>query len=146
MKILVDGDSCPVKNIITKVAKHYNVHVVFVASIDHIIDNNELLEVIYVDSDTQAADMEIVNRLEQGDIVATNDYGLASIVIQKKGYCISFSGHFFTEKNIDIYLMKRHVSMKLRKGGYKTKGSKKRRKEDDIRFRENLIKLIEKAK
>lgn len=146
MKILVDGDSCPVKNIIMEVGKANNIHVIIVANINHIIDEKNSAELIYVDSRSQEADIVIVNKSEKNDIIITNDYGLASLVIQKNCYCISPSGNIFNKENIDRYLFQRHMTMKLKRGGHKIKGPKKRQKYDDERFRKRLVEFISRAK
>ncbi|WP_425446092.1 YaiI/YqxD family protein [Dethiothermospora halolimnae] len=144
MKIIVDGDACPVKDIILQISKEYSISTVFIVSINHILSANDGIEIKYCDNYSQSVDIEIVNTVSKGDIVVTNDYGLASLVISKNCYCISPKGNIFNKDNIDNYLLRRHISMIERKKGTKTKGPKKRNKQDDIRFKEGLIKLIEK--
>ena len=146
MKIIVDGDSCPVKDIILKISSEYNIGVTFFVSINHIVDLRGLGEVIYVDNISQEVDIKIANFCESGDIVVTNDYGLASLVISKGCKAISPRGIIFSKENIDLYLFNRHVSLQIRKDGHKTKGPKKRSREDDNKFKEGLIKLVENNK
>ncbi len=146
MKILVDGDSCPVKDIIIETAQNYSLDVVFVASTDHIIkqDSNKV-KVIVVDAFNQSADIRITNESEEGDIVLTNDYGLASLVLTKGCYSMSFNGYIYNNDKINHLLFKRHLVQKLKKKkNFKFKGPKKRAKEDDIRFRNNLENIIKK--
>lgn len=142
MRILVDGDSCSVKYIVLKASKKYNINVIIFASINHIMNLDDNVRINYVDSYSQAVDIEIANRANLGDIVVTNDYGLASLVLEKGCFCISNRGQIFNKNNIDSFLLNRHLSMQARKEGLRVKGSSKRNSSDDDKFRKGLIKLI----
>ncbi|MTI49425.1 MAG: YaiI/YqxD family protein [Firmicutes bacterium] len=144
MKILVDGDACSVKKIIITVARKYDIEVLIFASINHSINTENYAKVIYVDDYSQAVDIKIANMLDKGDIVVTNDYGLASLVVSNKSYCISNRGQIFTNENINRFLLNRHITMDAKKRGHRIKGPRKRHMEDDKKFRSGLIKLIEK--
>jgi len=126
MVILVDADSCPVKEILLEIGEKYNIRVIFLASINHNIEVNKFGEVKIVDAYNQGVDIELANLASNRDIVVTNDYGLASIVLGKGCFVISASGYIFTKENIDSLLLSRHISMKLRKSGYRVKGPRKR--------------------
>jgi uncharacterized protein YaiI (UPF0178 family) len=141
MKILIDGDACPVKDIIFRIAEKYNIEVVLILSLKHYsLNNNE--NTIYVDSASQAVDMAIVNKCIKGDIVVTGDYGLASLCLMKGCYCLTFTGQFITNRNIDRLLDMRFIGQKIRASGGRTKGPTKRTTVDDDRFEENLERLI----
>jgi Uncharacterized protein conserved in bacteria len=141
MKILIDGDACPVKEIIYSVAFRYGIEVVLILSISHFSLNNRK-DTVYVDSVSQAVDMEIVNRCAKDDIVVTGDYGLASLCLMKGCFCISFSGKYINSQNIDELLNIRFIGQKIREGGGKLKGPSKRTYEDDDRFEKNLERII----
>lgn len=143
MRIIVDGDACPGVSIIENLAKKYEVELLLFCDIHHYI-MLDYGEVKVVDSGFQSVDMYVVNIAKTGDIIITQDYGVAAICLPRKCYCINPKGYYYTEKNIDKMLEERHISQKLRKGGFKTSNPKKRTKEDDERLRENLIKLLEK--
>ncbi|WP_286315267.1 DUF188 domain-containing protein, partial [Romboutsia ilealis] len=66
------------------------------------------------------------------------------MVLSKGGYPINQNGLIYSDKNIDQLLFTRHLSKKIRNSGQRTKGPKKRTKDDDIKFKEGLIYLIEK--
>lgn len=144
MKILVDADSCPVKDIIINEAKKFKIKVILVANISHVLDSEGYAKVIIVDKRSQSADIEIANRAKCGDIIITNDIGLAALGLGRKCQCISPSGRVFNNENIDSLLLSRHVASKLRRSKSKTrmKGPKKRTNDDDMRFRRGLINLI----
>lgn len=142
MRILVDGDSCSVKDIILHTAERYHIKVIVFASINHIMNLEGDVEIKYVDSYDQAVDIEIANIAKRGDIVITNDYGLASLVIEKECFCISNRGQIFDKHNIDGFLFNRHLFQQARKEGVRVKGPTKRSNYDDERFRKGLIKIV----
>jgi uncharacterized protein YaiI (UPF0178 family) len=144
MKILVDGDACPVTSLIEKTAARYGVNVVFFHSICHCSSDSgdSAMEKIMVDNVSQAVDMAIINKASKGDIVVTGDFGLASLALGKKSQAISFSGMIFNEDNIDRLLFERHVSGIVRRSGGRTKGPTKRTDSDNKSFEKSLSFLI----
>ena len=143
MKILVDGDSCPVKEAIVAIASRRKIDVVFVVSTSGYFDRGWKVQTILVDSLPQAADIAIINRVEAGDVVVTQDYGLASIVLGKHGKAITPRGRIFRERSIDSMLERRHLHHEARKAGIRVKGPKKRSAQDESRFRENFLRLLD---
>lgn len=133
MKILVDADACPVKNIIVKIAKEYNLSVFMFIDTSHII-NDEYSKVITVDKGRDSVDIALINEVNKGDIVVTQDYGLAAMVISKKAYAINQNGLIYTDDNINSLLLQRHLSQKARQAGIKTRNAKKRTKQCDETF------------
>lgn len=145
MRVLVDADACPVKNIIIEVAKEYNLDVYMYFDNSHEY-NDDYSKVIIVDKSKDSVDINILNNMFQDDIVVTGDYGLATLVLSKKGYAINQNGLVYSNDNIDKLLFERFLNSKNRKANIKTKTIKKRTKENDIKFKNNLIKLICKTK
>lgn len=141
MKILVDADACPVKNIIIEVAKEYNVEVNMYFDTSHEYDD-DYSKVFIVDKSKDSVDINILNNMFKNDIIVTGDYGLASLVISKGGYAINQNGLIYSSNNMDKLLFERFLGVKNRKSNIKTKNMKKRDKRHDIIFRNNLIKLI----
>jgi uncharacterized protein YaiI (UPF0178 family) len=143
MKILIDADASPVQKETIAVAKRFAIHVVIVKSYAHF--STEILpdyvEVFYVDSDKEAADLAIFQRATKNDIVITQDYGLASLLLRKGCHVIHHKGFLFTEKNIDRLLDSRHMSAKLRRAGFRTKGPSAYTKEE----REKFIHILDKT-
>lgn len=140
MKILVDADACPVKDIIEEVAKSFGLPVYMIIDTSHEL-YSDYSSIIQVSKAPDAADLALFNRTEPGDIVVTHDYGVASMVLGKKAYAISFNGKWFTDQNIDLLMYERHVAAKQRKNGIHSCSMKKRTKEDNQRFKESFIKL-----
>ncbi len=143
MKILVDADGCPVKDIILKVAKEHKIKVVIIKNICHEI-YDEYAQIITVDQGRDVADITLVNNTEKGDIVVTQDYGVAAMAIGKNAIAINQNGWYYTDENIDELLMKRHIGQEMRRKHKKYSKIPKRTKKDDIDFEEKLRALISK--
>ena len=143
MKILIDADGCPVVDITINLGRKYNIKTIIMCDTSHII-NKVGVETIVVSKGSDVVDFALVNKVSKGDIIITQDYGLAAMVLSKGGYPINQNGMVYSNKNIDQLLFTRHLSKKLRNSGKRTKGQKKRTKDDDIKFKESLISLIEK--
>lgn len=143
MKILVDADSCPVKSLIIKIAAEYAVDVYLVASFNHQLLNYPEVKTIQVDAETQAVDLEIVRLAESGDIVITQDYGLAAIILAKKARVISPRGKIYSEQNIDYLLEHRHLMIRYRRGNKRVKGPSSFNIKDRKRFEITLRWLLD---
>jgi uncharacterized protein YaiI (UPF0178 family) len=79
-----------------------------------------------------------VNRVNKGDLVVTQDYGLAAMVLSKQANVINQNGLRYTNENIDQLLFTRYVSKKVRNAGGRVKGPKKRQKDDNLKFEMSL--------
>lgn len=140
MKILIDGDGCPVVDLTIKVANMLGIKTIIMCDTSHII-NKDNVETVVVSKGVDSVDFAIVNKVHKGDIVVTQDCGLAAMVLSKGGHPINQNGIIYNNENIDRLLFTRHVSKKIRKSGGKIKGSKKRQKQDNIKFEESLTYL-----
>ena len=105
-------------------------------------------EVIVVGAGADAVDYKLISICHKGDIVVSQDYGVAAMALGKGAYAIHQSGKWYTNENIDMMLMERHLNKKARRGSNKNhiKGPKKRTEEDDVRFAQSFEKLILMAK
>ncbi|MBC5636828.1 MULTISPECIES: YaiI/YqxD family protein [Ornithinibacillus] len=148
MKIYVDADASPVKDIVISVAKQYQIPVVLVKSISH-YSHDELVDgvqTIYVDTGADAADYRIMQLAKRLDLIITQDYGLASLGLGKGCLVLHHKGFAYTNENIDQLLQTRHLSAKARRSGQKTKGPKPFTDEDRKKFKELLEKTIKQIK
>ena len=145
MRILVDADACPVVRIVEKTAEKYDIPVVLLCDTNHILQS-EYSEVITVGAGADAVDFKLVNICQKGDLVVTQDYGVAAMILGKGAYGIHQSGRWYTNDNIDQMLMERHMAKKARNAKKRNhiKGPAKRTEEDDARFEQSLEKLIRK--
>mgnify|MGYP001275322688 CR=1 FL=1 len=141
MKIVVDADACPVQDIIETVARRCQLEVVLVSNIHHHLQSR-YASIVMVDDASQAADLAIMNMVGPGDIVVTQDYGLASMVIGKGSFALDPSGQIYSADNIDGLLMRRFLSQRARQAGKRIKGPRKRTKPDDDCFTRSLERII----
>ncbi len=143
MKIIVDADACSVVKIITELAKKYQIPVILVFDFNHQI-HSDYAKTIAVDQGIDSVDYKVLSLTDKDDLVVTNDYGLATLVLSKQAKCINQSGLVYDENNIDSLLVSRHLNSKLLKAKVKIKTSKKRTEKEDLKFQATLKNIIEK--
>ena len=141
MKIIVDADACPVYKSAVKIAKENSIPCILVCDYNHIL-NPDYGEVITVDNGHDNADFKIVSLLEKNDMVITQDYGLATLVLSKGGYAMHQTGKLYTEENIDKLLFERFLSAKVRRSGQRTKNMKKFTEQESEQFQKSLYEWI----
>ena len=141
MRILIDADGCPVRKQTIDTAKRNNIKVIIFCDTSHII-NNDYAKTITVSKGADSVDFALVNQIIPNDIVITQDYGLAAMVLSKKGKAITQNGLIITDNNLNMLLTSRYENKKLRMSGKHTKGPKKRTADNDKAFVTALEKLI----
>lgn len=141
MKVIVDADACPVKEIIVSVAKQFKTEVVMVVDTSHII-NDGYSTVFTVDKGADSADIYLINKAEKGDIIVTQDYGVAAMALGKGCKAINQNGTIYDSSNIDSLLLARHIGKKIRRSGGRTNSVPKRTRDDDKRFEEVFTKML----
>ena len=145
MKIFVDADACPVVDIVEDIATKYNIPVTLLCDTNHVL-TSDYSEVIVVGAGADAVDYKLISICHRGDIVVTQDYGVAAMALGKGAFAIHQSGKWYTNENIDQMLMERHLNKKARRASSRNhiKGPRKRTDEDDQRFAESFEKLLRK--
>ncbi|MCL2500937.1 MAG: YaiI/YqxD family protein [Defluviitaleaceae bacterium] len=141
MRILVDADACPVKQIVVRLAKQNKIPVTMLTDTSHELDDG-YSTVITVDKEADSVDFKLMGLLTREDIVVTQDFGLAAMVIGKGAKAVNQNGLVFTNDNMDKLLMERHIGKVIRRSGGRTKGAPKRTKDDDARFEAALGRLL----
>ena len=146
MQIFVDADACPVVGIVEKVAKEHDLPVTLLCDTNHVL-SSDYSEVIVVGAGADAVDYKLISICHKGDIVVSQDYGVAAMALGKGAYAIHQSGKWYTNENIDQMLMERHLNKKARRASGKNhlKGPRKRTAEDDEHFRASFEKMIHMA-
>lgn len=146
MQIFVDADACPVVDSIEKIAKKYGVPVTLLCDTNHILAS-DYSEVKIIGAGADAVDYALIGLCHKGDIVVSQDYGVAAMALGKNAYAIHQSGKWYTNENIDQMLMERHLAKKARRAAKKNhlRGPKKRSREDDERFAQSFEKMVKKA-
>lgn len=144
MKIIIDADASPVKNEIIQLAQEFELEVVFVSSIAHY--SNEIypdfVRTVYVEKGADQADFKIVQLAQKGDVIVTQDYGLASLLLPKGCYVVHHKGQAYTDENIDQLLQSRHLNALRRQSGERTKGPRPFTQEDRQIFKRFFHKLL----
>lgn len=146
MHIFVDADACPVVGIVEDIAAKYSMPATLLCDTNHVL-TSDYSEVIVVGAGADAVDYKLISICRKGDIVVTQDYGVAAMALGKGAYAIHQSGKWYTNENIDQMLMERHLNKKARRASSRNhiKGPRKRTDEDDQRFAESFDKMVRKA-
>lgn len=139
MRVLVDADACPVLSIIRRLCEEAGVEVTTVSSYRHDIGGENH---VMVGPEPEAADMAIINRTRRGDLVVTQDWGLAGLVLARGAYALSPWGHRFRDEEMDGRLAQRALNARLRRGGVRLPGPKKRTGADDETFERAMRELL----
>lgn len=137
MKIYIDADGCPVVDITIKTAKKYGVECVILCDTSHRIER-ENVRTIVVEKGADSVDFRLVNLLSIGDIVVTQDYGLAAMCLGKGAYVLNQDGKEYTNYNISGLLEFRAIHKKIRRSGGRLKAIPKRTPEQDRQFESAL--------
>ena len=138
---MIDADGCPVVNITVKASLQNNIRCILLCDTSHIF-NIEGIETITVSKGADSADFRLVNLVEDGDLVITQDYGLAAMCLAKNAIVINQDGMRYTDENISGLLSIRHVNKKIRSSGGRVRGNEKRTKKQNDNFYETLSLII----
>ena len=144
MRVFIDADACPVVSIVENISKKYNIPVTLLCDTNHVL-TSEYSEVIVVGAGADAVDYKLISICHKGDIVVSQDYGVAAMALGKGAFAIHQSGKWYTNDNIDQMLMEWHLNKKTRRSSHKNhiKGPRKRIEEDDVRFAQSFEKMIQ---
>ena len=144
MKVLIDADGCPVVDISVGLCVKYRIPCILLCDTAHELCR-EGAQTLVFDKGSDSVDFAIVNRIIPGDIVITQDYGLASMCLARGARVLHQDGWEYTAWNIDALLLQRHESRKFRAAGGRTKGPKRRTAQQDKAFLEAMTKLLQTA-
>jgi uncharacterized protein YaiI (UPF0178 family) len=143
MRVLIDADGCPVVDIAVALAKKNGVACVILCDTAHHF-NREGATTITVEKGADSVDFALVNLVAPGDVVITQDYGLAAMCLARRALPLHQDGMVYTEDNIDALLLARHTARKIRSAGGRLKGPAKRTAEQDRAFTNALAALLAK--
>ena len=141
MKVLVDADGCPVVDIAVGACKEFQIPCLLLCDTAHQMMRDGA-ETLVFDKGADSVDFALVNRVNPGDLVITQDYGLASMCLAKCARVLHQDGWEYTEYNIGALLFQRSESRKYRASGGRIKGPAKRKSDQDKAFQEALIRLL----
>ena len=142
MKVLIDADACPVTNIAIELCSSCGIACLLLCDTAHEFHRTGAKTLVF-DKGADSVDYALVNRISPGDIVITQDYGLASMALARGANVLHQDGWQYTQDNIDALLFQRHESRKYRSAGGRTNGPKKRTSAQDQAFRQALQTLLQ---
>lgn len=141
MRILIDADGCPVVDTAIQIAKIHQVPCLLLCDTSHEF-KKEGATTLTFSKGADSVDFALVNRVEPGDIVITQDYGLAAMCLARRALVLSQDGMAYTKENIDSLLAARHTAREIRNSGGRLKGPKKRLAHQDAAFKAALTLLL----
>lgn len=141
MRILIDADGCPVVDIAVCISNKNNTECIIICDTSHVFEK-EGAKTITVSKGADSVDFALVNMIAKGDIIITQDYGLAAMCLARGAIVINQDGMRYDSTNIDGLLMQRHMAKKILKNGGRLKGIAKRCAEQDKRFEQQLQELL----
>lgn len=108
MQILADADACSVEQIIVRLARRYKIHVTMLIDTSHEL-NDGYSTIITVDKQADSYDYALKGLLTRDDIVVTQDFGLAAMVLGKGAKAVKQNGLIYTNDNIEKLLLERYI-------------------------------------
>lgn len=144
MKVLIDADGCPVVNETISLCKHYQTECLILCDTAHEF-HREGAQTLVFDKGSDSVDYALVNRVCPGDIVITQDYGLAAMCLSRNAVVLHQDGWKYTTETIDGLLLIRHETRKHRAAGGRVKGLKKRTSQQNQAFSSALASLLDKT-
>lgn len=142
MKLLIDADGCPVVDIAVRMAVRRKTECIIVCDTSHVFEKAGA-RTVTVSKGADSVDFALVNMVQKGDVVVTQDYGLAAMCLARNAIPVSQDGMVYNDSNIDALLMQRYHAKKIRMGGGRLKGPARRTKEQDIGFEAGLGALLD---
>jgi len=144
MELFIDADGCPVTDLAVRLAGQYHIPCTIFCDTAHRIERDGAATVT-VSKGADSVDLALVNRIHAGDVVVTQDYGLAAMCLSRKAIPIHQDGMVYTDDNIDGLLFFRAAAKKIRNAGGRLKGPSRRTKEQDKAFAAALEQLLREA-
>lgn len=143
-RVLIDGDACPVTESVIDLTTETSIFVVLVRSYAHfsIKDYPKHVKMVYVDDGPDQVDFKIVQLATKDDIVITQDYGLASLLIDKVRIVMHHNGMVYDQQNMPRLLEQRYQHAQARQQGYRHKGPKKFTDEARAQFRQKFKQVL----
>ena len=142
MKIWIDGDGCPVVRETVRLAKEFSVPCTVLCDTSHAF-SSDYADTIVCDKGADSVDYKLANLVRPGDLVVTQDYGLAAMCLSRQAMPLHQDGFLYTDENIGGLLEVRAFSGKVRRSGGRLKGQKKRTDAQNRAFSATLYSILE---
>ncbi len=144
MKVFVDADGCPVVDITVRLCKKYQIACCLLCDTAHEFHRDGAESLVF-DKGADSVDFALVNRVNMGDLVVTQDYGLAAMCLAKGAKVLHQDGWQYTDDNMEGLLTFRSESRKYRASGGRMKGPHRRTKQQDMAFEQALQALLQQS-
>mgnify|MGYP003584739453 CR=1 FL=1 len=141
MKVLIDADGCPVVDEVIFACRPKNIEVIILCDTSHQIERSGS-RTITVSKGMDSVDFALVNLVKPGDLVITQDYGLAAMCLAREARALRQDGLEYTKDNIEALLTVRYEHKKVRMSGGRVKGPSKRKQSDTVNFLKSLNRII----
>lgn len=141
IKILIDADGCPVTKLTLRIAEEHHIPCVIFCDTAHEFASGTA-QVVTVSKGADSADFALLSRISRGDIVVTQDYGLAALALVRGARALDQNGRRYTDENIDRLLEERALAKRIRHGGGRMRGPAKRTEEQNAAFEAALRRLL----
>ena len=115
MRVLIDADGCPVVRETVRQCAAFHVPCLLFCDTAHVFSIPGV-EVFVADCGHDSTDYLLLSHLRPGDVVITQDYGLAALCLARSAQALHPAGHAYTKDNIDALLTVRAESARLRRG------------------------------
>ena len=141
MRILIDADGCPVVDLTVVIAREHQIECLILCDTSHVFEKQGAVTLTF-SKGADSVDFALVNLLCPGDVVVTQDYGLAAMCLSRRARVLSQDGMEYTGENIDGLLLARHTAKKIRSAGGRLKGPSRRKAGQDEAFARALRDLL----
>lgn len=141
-RILIDADGCPVVTQCIAAARRFGAECVILCDTAHRFERDGA-RTLTVSKGADSVDFALVNLVQPGDLVVTQDYGLAAMCLARSARVLHQDGMEYTAGNMDSLLLARHTAQKIRSGGGRMKGPKKRTAVQNAAFADALDALLQ---
>jgi uncharacterized protein YaiI (UPF0178 family) len=141
-RILIDADGCPVVDEALRIARQFGAECILLCDTSHEYERESARTMVFAKG-ADSVDFGLISIVRPGDIVVTQDYGLAAMCLARSARVLDQNGMEYTSSNIDGLLDARHFAKKVRRGGGRLKGPSKRTPEQDKAFVLTLIRMLE---
>lgn len=141
-RVLIDADGCPVVDITVAIANTYGAECLILCDTSHSFEKEGARTMVF-SKGPDSVDFALVNIVRKGDVVVTQDYGLAAMCLAREARVLNQDGIEYTDNNIDALLLARHTASRIRNGGGRLKGPKKRTVDQDKAFESALSRFFQ---
>ena len=142
MRVLIDADACPVVDVAVKLCREHQIPCLLLCDTAHACYRDGADTLVF-DKGADSVDFALVNRVSPGDIVVTQDYGLASMCLGRNARVLHQDGWEYTFDNISGLMEQRHIHKKHRLAGGRTKGPSKRTRQQDEAFAKAFQQMLQ---